>query len=274
MRRQMIISITIVIGLIILDQLTKGIASSTMNIHKNYGVFLGFLSNSSAIFRIVTLATFSGFLLFIYSVLLYLLPKNLHFLKYSLSLILSGILGNVLDRITKSYTIDFIPIHFGNFHAAYNIADIFLFIGTFYFIFAIFRFEDKIWHPENSRNTYLVNPREQLRLAFKFFLISFFTSIFLGIFCISFIQSFSTLSSTQLNEFVIIYTVLAFLFSASTFLIGVIISHKSAGPLYAFELYVERLLSGSTDRLSLRDGDNYKHLENVANKLHDYFHNK
>lgn len=274
MRKDILKCLSILVGLIIVDQISKSIAIENTQIHKNYGVFLGFLSNTGATFRIITLTTFSGFLLFIYSVFLYLLPNNLGFIKYTLSVILSGILGNVVDRMTRSYTVDFIPFHWGDFHAAFNIADIFLFCGTAFLIFSIFKYEDKIWHPDNSRNNYLINPREQLRLAFKFFLISFFTSIFLGVFSFSFLKSFASLNSTLINEFAIIYLLLALLFCSSTFLIGVIISHKSAGPLYAFEMYVERLLEGKDETLILRDGDNYRHLEDVAKKLHHHLHNK
>lgn len=274
MRKQLIISLIIVLALLIFDQTTKSLALNYLNIHKNYGVFLGFLSDSSALFRIVTLATFSGFLIFIYTILLYLLPKDLFFLKYTLSVILSGIMGNVTDRVTRSYTIDFIPINIGSFHAVYNVADIFLFCGIIYFIFAIFKYEDLIWHPQNARNTYLVRPNEQLKLAFKFFLISFLTSVFMGIFCLSFIHSFSSLTKIQFNEFVIIFIVLAVLFSLSTFLVGIVISHKSSGPLFAFEKYVENLLNGSQEKLSLRQGDNYKHLEKLASKLHRHLNNK
>lgn len=274
MRKQILICLGIVLLVILLDQITKIFALNHFTVHRNYGVFLGFLSDSTTLFRVVTLSTFSAFLIFIYSVLIYLLPRQVFFLKVTLSVVLGGVLGNVIDRLTRSFTIDFLPVNIGSFNASYNVADIFLWFGTFYFIFAIFRHEDKIWHPDNSRNRYLVNPKEQLRLAFKFLLISFFTSVFLGVFCFSFLQSLLQLRGGAFYEFIIIYIILASLFSISTFLIGVIISHKSAGPLYAFELYVEKLLSGKDEKLSLRDGDNYKHLEKVADKLRNHFNNK
>lgn len=274
MRKQILICLSIILLVILVDQGAKLFALEYLTVHRNYGVFLGFLSNTTTLFRIVTLSTFSVFLIFIYSVLIYLLPKSLFFLKITLSFLVAGILGNVVDRLTRSFTVDFIPVNIGNFHASYNIADIALWCSTFYFIYAIFKHENKIWHPDNSRNTYLVNPKEQLRLAFKFFLISFFTSTFLGVFCLSFLQSLRYLKGNQLYEFSIIYILLAILFSISTFLIGIIISHKSAGPLYAFELHVEKLLTGKDEKLILRDGDNYKHLEIVAEKLRKHFYNK
>ena len=53
----------------------------------------------------------------------------------------------------------------------------------------------------------------------------------------------------------------------TVFLLGLIISHRSSGPLYAFEHYVDNLLKGEDYELNLREGDNYKHLVELARKL-------
>lgn len=267
-------NLLLVIVCICMDQVSKIIALNNYSIHKNFGVFLGFFSDAPMAFRVVTLSTFAGFLFFIYFALLYLLPNKVSFLKYDLSLIISGIFGNVFDRLIRGYTIDFIPMKFSSFEAYYNIADIFLWIGVCYFIYCIFKYDDIIWHPNNSRNNYLVNPKEQLRLAFKFSLVSILTSLLIGLFTYTFIKSFFAIHGSQLNEFLITYLILASLFAISTFLVGIIISHRSSGPLFAFEAYVKKLLEGKDERLILRDGDNYKHLEDVANKLHDHYFKK
>lgn len=264
-------NLILLIIIVVFDQLLKITFLNLIPIHRNYGVFLGFFSDAPIAFRIITLATFAGFLFSIYGLLLYLLPKKTNFLKYILTFIIGGIFGNIIDRLTRGFTIDFIPVKIYSFEAYYNIADIFLFLGVFSFVYSIFKFEKHIWHPDNSRNTYLVNPKEQIRLAFKFFLVSIFTALIIGLFSYTFIKSFLRPSSTVLSEYIITYIILASLFSILVFLIGIIISHKSSGPLYAFELYVERLIQGETEEFTLRDGDNYKHLEEVANKLLKYF---
>lgn len=58
------------------------------------------------------------------------------------------------------------------------------------------------------------------------------------------------------------------IFLILTFLAGILLSHRSVGPLYAFEQFIEELLDGKNERpLKLREGDNYKHLEIIAEKI-------
>lgn len=65
--------------------------------------------------------------------ILILLRKNLSekLLCIALSLILGGALGNVLDRIMYGAVVDFIDLHYGNWHwPAFNIADSAICIGA------------------------------------------------------------------------------------------------------------------------------------------------
>ncbi len=50
---------------------------------------------------------------------------------FSLSLILGGALGNLWDRMTLGYVVDFLDFYLGNYHwPAFNIADSAIFIGA------------------------------------------------------------------------------------------------------------------------------------------------
>jgi signal peptidase II len=264
----------LLVTLISIDLISKVLASQYLVVHRNYGVIFGILNESSFLFRFVSLSTLGGFISFIVLVLLYLLSNKLNTLKLNLIVILSGILGNVFDRLVRGYTIDFIPLNFLNLNMAFNIADIYLTSGVCLLIYFIFRHDKKIWHPDNSRVQYLVNHKEQLRMAFKFAMASFITSFILGLFIFSYLHTAWRHSPNQLLQFLAFYTLVAMVLVITSFIIGIIISHRSAGPLYAFELYVERLLTGKRDELVLRDGDNYKHLEVVAKRLLEYFKNK
>jgi signal peptidase II len=64
---------------------------------------------------------------------------------------------------------------------------------------------------------------------------------------------------------------ISLIFTLLAFISGIILSNKSAGPLYAFEKYVEALLRGERKDLKLREGDNYQHLVEVANSLKNHF---
>lgn len=52
--------------------------------------------------------------------------------RVSLSLILAGAVGNLIDRVRYGYVVDFIDLHIGKYHwPAFNIADSALSIGIF-----------------------------------------------------------------------------------------------------------------------------------------------
>ena len=56
-------------------------------------------------------------------------------------------------------------------------------------------------------------------------------------------------------------------FSVGLFTIGKIISHKIAGPVYAFEKFINDSLGGTNRPFKLRTHDEFKHLEDLALKM-------
>ena len=66
-------------------------------------------------------------------------PKQQRLLSISFALILSGAVGNLIDRVLFGYVIDFLDFHWAGFHfAAFNIADSVIFIGAALMIFESF----------------------------------------------------------------------------------------------------------------------------------------
>lgn len=112
--------------LISLDQITKylslkypidlGVISIT-NV-TNDGMILGLLSGQTTIIYAITLLAIS-FLIYY--------KEEFKENQTEYNLILAGILGNTLDRITQSHVIDFIQI--GSF-PVFNLADTFIVIGV------------------------------------------------------------------------------------------------------------------------------------------------
>ena len=93
-----------------------------------------------------TLATLSIIMTFVL-VYFFWLEKNSHYvMKLSLSLIISGALGNLIDRILAGKVIDFIHIKIGSYWEWYifNIADTSVTIGMILFIFHSFYLQEKI----------------------------------------------------------------------------------------------------------------------------------
>jgi signal peptidase II len=58
-------------------------------------------------------------------------PRGQALVAVALSLILGGALGNVIDRATRGYVVDFIDCYWGDWHfAAFNVADSAITIGA------------------------------------------------------------------------------------------------------------------------------------------------
>jgi signal peptidase II len=70
--------------------------------------------------------------------MIWLIRKNSQQTLFSLalSLVLSGAIGNVIDRIAYGAVVDFIDVYYGNWHwPAFNIADSAITIGVILLIF-------------------------------------------------------------------------------------------------------------------------------------------
>ena len=101
----------------------------------NKGISFGMLSNFMNINFFLIIVT-SGILLFLISWFVKTKSRNL---SLSLSFIISGAIGNLVDRLNHKAVVDFIDIHIGNHHwPAFNFADSYITIGAFIYVFTIF----------------------------------------------------------------------------------------------------------------------------------------
>ncbi len=136
-------SLVIATLVLLLDQLSKWSALSNLKlgIPEEVLPFMNWLLllNPGAAFSF--LAQSSGWQRWFFTILglaaslyiLWLLRKNQSdkLLSFALSFILGGALGNVLDRMMYGAVVDFIDLHYGNWHwPAFNIADSAICIGA------------------------------------------------------------------------------------------------------------------------------------------------
>ena len=101
----------------------------------NKGISFGMLSDFMNInfFMIIITTIISLFL-----ILWFLRTTNKN-LSISLAFIISGALGNLIDRFNHKAVVDFIDFHINNFHwPTFNFADSYITIGAFIYIFTIF----------------------------------------------------------------------------------------------------------------------------------------
>ena len=102
----------------------------------NRGAIFGFLSHSdnSLIFILLTLASFFAMSLIVYY--FFKTPLTEKPLLVSLSLILAGALGNLIDRVLRGYVIDFLDVYVKKWHwPSFNLADSCITVGALLLVY-------------------------------------------------------------------------------------------------------------------------------------------
>ena len=145
-----LIYLFIVVSLVSLDQYTKSIILNYFELYEsktiidgffsltyvqNFGAGFSIMQNARTTFLIITPICLVGFTyLFIKS--------NDKLSKTALLLMISGTIGNFIDRIVRVYVVDFLDfIIFGWDFPIFNVADIFLTIGVCLYIIALIKEE-------------------------------------------------------------------------------------------------------------------------------------
>lgn len=145
--------VVIVFGVIALDQSTKYLAATRL-IHydtlpliegvfhltyvENRGAAFGILQNQRWFFIVMTLLIMIGIVFYIVKN-----KPNSNLLLISLSMILGGAIGNLIDRIRLSYVIDFFDFTLIDY-PVFNVADSFVVVGTILLsYYLLFKYEDK-----------------------------------------------------------------------------------------------------------------------------------
>lgn len=245
-------------------------------LHLNSGAMLGLFSSTPPVIRIVSLATGGAFLLFAFVIIQYLLPIKSLTLRAGMSILLGGILGNVTDRILLGHVVDFILIGTPEkFSPAFNVADALQWVGYGMIAFALVKEGELLWPAENSRKRQWINPRFQLRYCFILLTIGLSFAAIAGVYSYTFLRvtiidfggSHPQVLSNYLTPFIVSFLAVTLAFAAMLFLLGRILSARIAGPLYAFELFLNDLSAGKPRALRLRSGDEFKHLEELAKRI-------
>lgn len=132
-------------ALIVIDQVTKLVIERNLELYERIAVLpvldITRLHNTGAAFSM--LAGASGWQRWFFTILAIgvsvaivtwlgrLKARSQGLLACSLSLILAGALGNLIDRLRLGHVIDFIHVHWGNaYFAAFNVADSAITVGA------------------------------------------------------------------------------------------------------------------------------------------------
>ena len=139
----MILMIAIILGAIVLDNLTKWLTVICLEYRetvplwqdvfhftheRNEGAAFGMLSDHRWVFMVVSTVAIIGLLIYLFR----FTPKS-KIVQISLSMIAGGGIGNMIDRVYLGYVIDFIDVRLIDF-AVFNVADSFVTVGAFLFM--------------------------------------------------------------------------------------------------------------------------------------------
>lgn len=146
---------------LIVDQLSKYLVAKFLSLYQvieiipgffnltrvhNRGAIFGFLGNTSNSLALIFLNL--GALLAFAIVVYYFLktPEEMVLTRISLALIISGAMGNIIDRLFRGYVIDFLDFYVRKFHwPFFNLADSCITIGAILLIYNLFRSQEKCY---------------------------------------------------------------------------------------------------------------------------------
>ncbi len=134
----MIITLIIAAVTVALDQISKYLVLQNIPLHgnvlvipglfhftyvENKGAAFGILSDHRWVFMAVSVVAIAAFVFYIVK----FCPKD-KLLLISMSMIIGGGVGNMIDRVARGSVVDFIEVDFMEF-AVFNVADIFVCVG-------------------------------------------------------------------------------------------------------------------------------------------------
>jgi signal peptidase II len=129
----------LVVGTLLLDRWSKSLIHNRFDLNesvsvidgffnityvRNTGVAFGIFSSISSPSKSILLSLFTAVAAVVVIVYSVKSPAGNRLLQVALGFILGGALGNLYDRVTYGYVIDFLEFYYGNYHwPSFNVAD-------------------------------------------------------------------------------------------------------------------------------------------------------
>ena len=145
-RRWRAAELAIVIVIVILDQVTKALVKARVPLHesvtviqgffdlthvRNTGAAYGFLDNVDFPYKAAVMVVVALIALVAVASYALTLPATQRISRYGLALILGGAVGNLIDRATMGYVVDFVDVYWRGWHFwAFNVADSAITVGV------------------------------------------------------------------------------------------------------------------------------------------------
>ena len=290
-RKDKVVIMTVILVVLLADLLSKNWAMGLDDLVDfglvrffptyNKAAFWGIFANLPQNLKQVGLATFGGVFIIVFGLVQLILPEKVMWLRIGFSILLGGMLGNVIDRLLFGHVIDFII--FGSKEVIYsvlNLADLFQLLGLTMILYNSIAHYRIIWPKNNKRTEKWVSPPFQRRFILFNFTLLASISLVLLVFSFSFLKITlneylgfdSDVSENILLLFLRLYMILNAVLFMCYFVISLIASHRVAGPVYAFRKYMNELLKHSHvqdfDRpLVLRKNDEFEELMELSEAI-------
>jgi signal peptidase II len=136
----------IALVIVVLDQITKAIVRRELELHEsvtviagffdltrvhNTGAAFGMLNNTDFPFKTAVLSLISTAALAAVALYAAMLPPSQWLARTGLAFILGGAAGNLIDRLTAGFVVDFFDFYWRDWHFwAFNIADAAITVGV------------------------------------------------------------------------------------------------------------------------------------------------
>jgi len=137
------------------DQITKATVVSMLPLHtsvpvienmlnlthiRNTGAAFGFMNTIDIPFKAAIMTLVGGAALLVILAYTVKLPPEEKVAKIGLAMITGGAIGNLIDRATVGYVVDFVDVYWLDYHFwAFNVADSAITLGVFIIIFELLR---------------------------------------------------------------------------------------------------------------------------------------
>jgi signal peptidase II len=136
----------IIAAIVVLDQITKALVKARVPLHdsvtvipglfdlthvRNTGAAYGFLDNVDFPYKPAVMVVVALIALAAVASYALTLPATQRVARYGLALILGGAIGNLIDRATLGYVVDFVDVYWRGVHFwAFNVADSAITVGV------------------------------------------------------------------------------------------------------------------------------------------------
>jgi signal peptidase II len=136
--------------IVVLDQVAKALVRGAFDLHEslvvipglfnltrvhNYGAAFGLMNTVDFPYKTAVLSAVAAAALSMLAVYATKLPPDQRFARIGLALIIGGAAGNLIDRISAGYVVDFVDVYWGNWHFwAFNVADAAITVGVAFMI--------------------------------------------------------------------------------------------------------------------------------------------